>query len=585
MSKLAVAVTAGLAVAASLAHGQQIDTPRVGVTSAVNPSAAGTPPGAATRQLVVGSDVIFRERVITTDDGQAQLLFLDQSALMIGPNSSVVIDEFVYDPNAGKGNIAATLTQGSFRYIGGKLSKQGNATLRTPVATIGIRGSDVTVTFDRATSRADVITTHGSASIETRGGVLGLRTGFGATIGALDQPPGQATALTSAQIAAVNKIFEGQPGKVAGAREVLTNDRVANSQLSSAVEARRLAATEPASGGDPGSRAVELPVIPPPRPEDNGASSVVPQAAPNLVGGGPPGGPSPSARNNRTLNGFVSGFARVVVDYDGARTTVVNDLPTDVAIRTIPDPEGTGRVLATFSFHGTHGDLDRANIALGDGPGGRPAKRSVFLDDRTFSAIQEAAARRHRGEINGVGASAVGAMASMGGLNGDRSAAANHALCECRFVEWGVWEAKLRAPSTGDRVHVTHGLWVAGVLPDIGTPSPQGVATFSGTALGFVRNHGRSYHETGTFTNTYDFGQRAGDVRIDNFDGRSFGGTVRAGDHWRAYSGAVSGSGLTGTVSGAFYGAAPGQQPNETAGNFNVGKRGYAASGIFVGKR
>jgi hypothetical protein len=581
MSKLAVAVAAGLAVAASLAHGQQTDTPRVGVTSAVNPSAAGTPPGAATRQLIIGSDVVFRERVITTDDGQAQLLFLDQSALMIGPNSSVVIDEFVYDPNAGKGNIAATLTQGSFRYIGGKLSKQGNATLRTPVATIGIRGSDVTVTFDRATNQADVITAHGSARIETRGGVLGLRTGFGATIGALDQPPGQATALTSAQVAAANKIFEGQPGKVAGAREVLTNDRVANSQLSSAVEARRLAAIEPASGGDPGSRAVELPVIPPPRPEDNGASFVVPQAAPSPVGAGP----SASTRNDRTLNGFVSGLARVAIDYDRSRATIANDLPTDVTIRTVPDPEGTGRVLATFNFRGTRGGLDSAGIELGDRPGEGPAKRSAFLDDRNFSASQEASAHGRKGKINGVDASAVGAMASIGGLSGDPSAAADHALCECQFVEWGAWEAKLRAPSTGDRVHVTHGLWAAGVLPDIGDPSPQGVATFSGTALGFVRNHGRSYHETGTFTNRYDFGQRTGDVRIDNFDGRSFGGTVRAGQHWRTYSGAVSGSRLTGTVNGAFYGAAPGQQPNETAGNFNVGKRGYAASGIFIGKR
>ena len=136
----------GLILAASQSGVAQAE--RVGVTSAVNPAAAGTPPGATTRQLVVGEDVNFRERVITTDEGQAQILFLDQSTLMIGPNSSVVIDEFVYDPNTSKGNVAATLTQGSFRYIGGKLSKQGNATLKTPIATIGIRGSDVTVTFD-----------------------------------------------------------------------------------------------------------------------------------------------------------------------------------------------------------------------------------------------------------------------------------------------------------------------------------------------------------------------------------------------------------------------------------------------------
>src|SRR5688572_13216475 len=101
-----VAVSAlGLVLTASFAVNAQADTQRVGVTSAVNPAAAGTPPDATTRQLVVGDDVVFRERVITTAEGQAQLLFLDQSALMIGPNSTVVIDEFVYDPSTNKGNI------------------------------------------------------------------------------------------------------------------------------------------------------------------------------------------------------------------------------------------------------------------------------------------------------------------------------------------------------------------------------------------------------------------------------------------------------------------------------------------------
>ena len=51
---------------------------RVGVTGAVNPSAAGTPPGADTRQLTERSDIEFRERVVTTKDGQAKILFLDQ---------------------------------------------------------------------------------------------------------------------------------------------------------------------------------------------------------------------------------------------------------------------------------------------------------------------------------------------------------------------------------------------------------------------------------------------------------------------------------------------------------------------------
>ena len=53
----------------------------------------------------------------------------------------MVIDQFVYDPNAGTGKLAASLGRGVFRFVGGKLSKQDNAvTMRTPTATIGIRG-------------------------------------------------------------------------------------------------------------------------------------------------------------------------------------------------------------------------------------------------------------------------------------------------------------------------------------------------------------------------------------------------------------------------------------------------------------
>src|SRR5271166_3944054 len=114
---------------------------RVGVNSAVNPEAAGIPPGAAPRRLVLGQEVVFNERITTEAAGQTQILFLDESSMTIGPNSDMVIDEFVYDPASGTGKLAASLTRGVFRFVGGKLSKQDNAvTMRTPAATIGIRG-------------------------------------------------------------------------------------------------------------------------------------------------------------------------------------------------------------------------------------------------------------------------------------------------------------------------------------------------------------------------------------------------------------------------------------------------------------
>src|ERR1700751_131463 len=113
---------------------------RIGVNSAVNPDVTGMPPGAAPRRLVLGQEVVFNERITTRPDGQPQILFIDQSTMSVGPRSDMVIDEFVYDPNAGTGKLAASLTRGVFRFVGGKLSKQDNAvTMQAPSATIGIR--------------------------------------------------------------------------------------------------------------------------------------------------------------------------------------------------------------------------------------------------------------------------------------------------------------------------------------------------------------------------------------------------------------------------------------------------------------
>src|SRR5579864_1185598 len=114
---------------------------RAGVNAAVNPAGTGTPPLGPTRQLVIGQDVVFRERVNTVAGGQTQIMFLDESSMSVGPNSDLVIDEFVYNPRADTGKLTMSAGRGVFRYVGGKISKlEGGVTVRTPVATIGVRG-------------------------------------------------------------------------------------------------------------------------------------------------------------------------------------------------------------------------------------------------------------------------------------------------------------------------------------------------------------------------------------------------------------------------------------------------------------
>ena len=120
----------------------------IGKVAAVNPSMDGTPPASNARQLSVGAGVLQNERIETSEDGSGQLLFLDQTSLSIAPRSDIVLDRYVYDPAQESGEVAVTLTKGVLRLIGGRITKRTDGIIRTPTATIGVRGGLALVIVD-----------------------------------------------------------------------------------------------------------------------------------------------------------------------------------------------------------------------------------------------------------------------------------------------------------------------------------------------------------------------------------------------------------------------------------------------------
>lgn len=113
---------------------------QVGVTSTSIGKPVGTPPSRDERILYVGTDVYSNEAIRTGPDDRAHLLFTDGTALSIGPNSQLAIDRYVYDPDKRTGNLAVTVNKGVFRLVGGNITKSSEAVIKTPAATIGIRG-------------------------------------------------------------------------------------------------------------------------------------------------------------------------------------------------------------------------------------------------------------------------------------------------------------------------------------------------------------------------------------------------------------------------------------------------------------
>jgi len=110
------------------------------VTSATEGDPTGKPPMDAERILRVGIDVVADELITTNEKDRAHLVFLDGTSLTVSPNARVKIDRYVYDPASQTGTIGVTAAQGVFRLVGGKISKSNEITIKTPSATLGLRG-------------------------------------------------------------------------------------------------------------------------------------------------------------------------------------------------------------------------------------------------------------------------------------------------------------------------------------------------------------------------------------------------------------------------------------------------------------
>ena len=124
-----------LALAFGLAGGNvAVAAQNVGVAAAVLPQVEATAPDEVARVLRIGVDIVADERVVTDANGKLQLLFLDGSALTVGPNSDVVVDKFVYDPEAEAGALTFSATKGVFRLVGWSAvkSQRRPVLLKTP---------------------------------------------------------------------------------------------------------------------------------------------------------------------------------------------------------------------------------------------------------------------------------------------------------------------------------------------------------------------------------------------------------------------------------------------------------------------
>lgn len=215
----------------------QAETDVAGVTAAVNPRATAFDTSGKPRLISLGDAVIRNHRIETSGEGLVQILLADGTSFTVGPNSSVVIDSFVYDPEKNTASLAATMTKGALRFIGGKASKaSGNVKINTPIGTAGIRGAVVDINLNGQTADGRPLPPHMTLVYGKEVQLTGngspqrlFKQGFSIVAGD-GQPRVQRT--PPQWVSGLQQTLAGRPGQGGGTSNTPTDQTVASSTVS-----------------------------------------------------------------------------------------------------------------------------------------------------------------------------------------------------------------------------------------------------------------------------------------------------------------------------------------------------------------
>ncbi len=134
------------------------------------------------RPLAVDSDVFLRDLLKTALDSRLEVRFEDGSRVTLGENAELIVDEFVYVQKQER-TMTLSAVKGALRFIGSKTRSfsRGEAKVITPLATLGVRGTDFWLgPIDGETG---VLVLEGKVVVESRLGLVSLGPGEGTMIG------------------------------------------------------------------------------------------------------------------------------------------------------------------------------------------------------------------------------------------------------------------------------------------------------------------------------------------------------------------------------------------------------------------
>jgi len=158
-----------------------------------------------TRVTLQSGDSVFQGDILETESGAGiGIVLADGAALSMGEDARMVLDEMVYDPGTQAGSIALSVMKGIFTIVSGEVSKTDPdaMTISTPVATIGIRGTQIGLDLSNGRDLNLVMMEEadgfvGEVMIVNDGGAITLNQAyFAVTVGGFNMPPVTSTAFT-----------------------------------------------------------------------------------------------------------------------------------------------------------------------------------------------------------------------------------------------------------------------------------------------------------------------------------------------------------------------------------------------------
>jgi hypothetical protein len=125
-----------------------------------------------------GTEIKTNDKV-ETKNGRVKIVFKDDTNVTVTESSSLVIDDFVYDPKSGAGKLGLKAAAGTVRYVSGAIAKDPkNVKINTPTAAIAVRGTDFVMAVSE--TGASMIMLMPTCEIEQNINLKGLSCGSGA---------------------------------------------------------------------------------------------------------------------------------------------------------------------------------------------------------------------------------------------------------------------------------------------------------------------------------------------------------------------------------------------------------------------